>query len=113
MAAATGEKVVRRQRVADATDDADGAAIRTCAPLRLIAVCAQVGTSDICQSKMRGANELRQHLANLRAPDLPRDLPTGGARVDVRRVVEALKNTGYFLQMPPGGLLEAPLNQGG
>ncbi|MCH9828885.1 MAG: YcgL domain-containing protein [Gammaproteobacteria bacterium] len=35
------------------------------------------------------------------------------ARVDVRRVVEALKNTGYFLQMPPGGLVEAPLNQGG
>lgn len=35
------------------------------------------------------------------------------ARVDVRRVVEALGHTGYFLQMPPGGLVEAPLNPGG
>ena len=35
------------------------------------------------------------------------------ARVDVQRVIEALTSTGYFLQMPPGGLINAKVNYGG
>jgi uncharacterized protein YcgL (UPF0745 family) len=35
------------------------------------------------------------------------------ARVDVLRVIEALKTTGYFLQLPPNGAVNAKLNFGG
>jgi uncharacterized protein YcgL (UPF0745 family) len=35
------------------------------------------------------------------------------ARVDVQRVIEALAGTGYFLQMPPSGLISAVVNYGG
>jgi uncharacterized protein YcgL (UPF0745 family) len=35
------------------------------------------------------------------------------ARVDVLRVIEALTTTGYFLQLPPNGAVNAKLNFGG
>lgn len=35
------------------------------------------------------------------------------ARVELKQLVEALRGTGYFLQMPPGGLVDASLNTGG
>ena len=35
------------------------------------------------------------------------------ARVDVLRVIEALATTGYFLQLPPNGAVNARLNFGG
>lgn len=35
------------------------------------------------------------------------------ARVDVQRVMAELARTGYFLQLPPNGLVEAKVNYGG
>lgn len=35
------------------------------------------------------------------------------ARVDVLRVIEAIGSSGYFLQLPPNGAVNARLNFGG